>query len=814
MAKRLGDYKKTGIYNYPQEDINPELKKDKKWYQAHGEAMLHYYTSGNCEIPFDFTNRKSFRTLQAYAQGKQGNVAAKRKLAKDLGNGQFSTKMKEVWDTFDVLPEMFDVIRAINQRQDYEISASCIDEPSIEEKSLERATLKFFLNKDVQDLMNRAQFKPNLPIDPQELANMTASDVDLFFDSGGMVLQRELAAIAACDETKLLSGYKGIENLVNDDLIVFGISGIKNYIDKSTNSVKMEKIDFVNSRPIIPFSHYYDFRDITRAGVLKKMSIAQIKEINPELLRDKEVMDKLIDSHRYMNADYVAAMDNTGQYQNPYNSNPLDGFKVYVLDFQFLSTDYEKYLDVKHQNGNTIYKQVKYDYKLNKQEEKKGAKIDSKKLIKKHKAIWVVGTDILLDYGVDTDVVYYGKDGNKTPRIDYFFAKTGNTSLIERCIPHVDDINLAVVKLRNSIATLPPAPRMVLQQQLIDNVFIGGKKQQPEDLFQTLIDKGYLVVNGVDDDGRPIYQNGKAIDFIGVGGLIEDVTLFNSVISDGIGRIRQVLGLPEGLDGTAGNQYAGLGKTQLSAQASSNALFPTLGRLGDIFLPAFDDVVKKWQIVCKGAKKKFSWTPLGSSTRQILEVGADFSNADFNLEMTLAPNDEEKQFLIGQIGEMSLQFTQSSGQVGVSRAEYLMLYKLIKAGRIDMAMFKIAQIEKRREMAANKKAEQNQKMNIQDQQESAKMASEQERMTLEQKSQSELTKIFMEGMLKQNQLLTDLLFKPKKENETAPDTNNIANILAENEQTIGSILSPQPSPEEQVMAQQQNNIPQNQPIAQ
>jgi len=733
-VKKISDYKEKGKYNYPAENIDPKIKATKEWYLQQVKAMTHMYCTNQCDIPFrvDMNHASnadyvSIDTLRAYATGRQGSQMIKKKLLKEAkdGSGKFVTKMKNIFQTYDVLPEMFDVIRAINQRQEFDLTCSSVDYDSITEKGLEKAMMKFMIKSETKQLLDRSGYKTRGMFTPEEIQSMTEADIDMIFDSGGFMLQKELAALACCEVSKNESGHKGIENLVNDDIITIGKAGVKTYVDRATETIKYRYVNPKNA--FLPYSQYLDYRDITRCGEYRKMTIAEVIEINPNLKPDQ--LQELVEGYSYLNPDYKAFLSENGSYQDPDYVQGIEKCVVWAFDAQWLSAETKTMMMAKHPYGNDIARDVSYDYELNRQEQNKGNSLKRTKVIKKHQAIWIVGTEILLEYGQAQDTAYYGKSGNKTPKLDYFWVKTGNMSLIQRCMPHVDDINLNTVKLRNAVATLPPAPRMVIQQQLLDNVFLNNIKQSPESLIQTLTEVGYLVVNGVDDHGRPIYQNGKAIDFIATG-LAEDVNLFNGLINDSINRIRQVLGLPEGLDGTAGNPYQGKGTSELAAAASSNALYPSLSKTTEIFNPVLNDVVKKWQVYSKNRDLKVKYSPLGSQTKEILTLSTEFTKSDIEVNVKLSLNQEQKQFLLAQLNEMSLQYTQSGGSIGTSKSEYIMLYDMIMAGRIKLAMFKIAQIEKRREQLAAMAKEKDQQFNIQSQTQSAVTTAQELRKTV------------------------------------------------------------------------------------
>lgn len=812
-VKRITDYKAKGKYNYPAENIDPKLKEDKKWYLEQVCAMTHMYVTNQCDIPFKVDTQTnpdyvSIDTLRAYANGTQGSKMVKKKLLKEAkdGSGKFITKMRDVFQTYDVLPEMFDVIRAMNQRQDFELDANAVDYEAIQEKELEKAMIKFLIKDETKELMARANYKTNTNFAPEELAAMNDGDVDMIFDSGGYLLQKELASIACCEESKHSSGHKEIENLVNDDIITIGRGGIKTYVDRATQTIKYR---YVNPKhAFLPWSQYNDYRDVTRFGEYRKLTIAEVLEINPDLTGEQ--LNELLEGYSYMNPGYEAIQNQTGQYLGPEFYQSVEKCVVWVFDAQWLSQHTKTKLKTKHPDGNDIVKDVKFDYELNSQEKKKGASIKQSKVIKKHQAIWIVGSDILLEWGVAEDVAYYGRSGNKTPKPDYFFAKTGNMPLIQRCMPHVDDINLNTVKLRNAVATLPPAPRMVIQQQLLDNVFLNGIKQNPDSLIQTLVERGYLVVNGVDDHGRPVYQNSKAIEFIPTN-IAEDVNLFNGLINDSINRMRQVLGLPEGLDGTAGNPYTGKGQTEMAAAASSNALYPTLSRIQAIFNPAFNDIVKKWQVYSKGKDLKVRYSPLGSTTKQILALGTDFSKSDIEVEVKLTLNQEQKQFLLGQINEMSLQYSQSQGQFGTSKSEYMMLYSLIMAGRIKLAMFKIAQIEKRREQLSAIAKQKDQEFNIQSQQTSAITTAEELRKSiLLEEEEKRKTAVTLEAQ-KRKTAATTAYMKTFDNGLTPMPPELYAQIMADADEEIASAFAPPMSeqmPPMDMMSGQEQMIPQ------
>lgn len=815
---QLKDYKTAGKYNYPEDKIDPALKKQKEWYIAVMSAMLNDYTNNRCEIPFDFKSKYDFDTLRLYMLGQQGTQNLKKQMLseKNMKNGLYKTFIKGDWRVLDILSERIDVIKSQNQRANNEVSAYCSDFDSIKAKDADKNLLKYLMEEQTKEFLERTGFKPDMPVDANALGIKTAADVDNFFDGGQYVMWHELAAIAACNDAKQASGYKGIENRVTDDLICCAIAGVKAFIDEREG---MPKFRYANPKyAIIPFSEYYDFRDATRFAELREISIAEVSQIAPHLTA-KELCE-IAQNFAYLPSnldirDKIGFLDPNaigyganGNYAT--DNNSLMRAKVLVMDAQWLSADHETYLKSKDRdtNGN-IFKKVKFGYELDKRESKRGDTIEKKTPIKKYEAVWLVGSEVLLQYG-------QAETFGRIPKLDYYWAKTGSQSLIERCIPHVDDINMAVIKLRNAIATLPPAPRMIIRQSALDGVTLGGQRQTPDDLIQMLIERGVIVISDTDDHGNPIFQNGRAVEFITTN-IAEDINVFTAVIREGTARIGEVLGLPQGLDGSNPQQYTGLGKLELAAGASSNALYPTLGRLTDIFEPMFNGIVRMRQALAKRKESTVAFNPLGQRNKTIFKLAGLFTTADFNIKLVVGPTDDQKAQLLAKLAEQGKAYDASNGVMGVSAAEYLMLYDLVMAGNIKLAMFKMAQIQTQRRADAAAKQAADQAWNIKSQTASSRTAEAERRATSVEEERNKQRTAIVTGAETRKNTIIDGYIKAKGENITLAE---IQLLMGDAEQDIAAALIPdeEPMPVEgqemqQGMEQPISNVPAEQPLA-
>lgn len=814
-AKQIKEYKTTRN-TYPSEDINPELKDNDEYALAYCEAMIADYSQNKCEIPFEFDGQYSFETLRKYAQGKEGNEQVKKNFfgekKKDPETGLYPTTVNVSWDGMDVMPKMFDVMRSINQKVHYKTTTRAIDSESLQSKKQDRELLKFLISDQTKELLDRAKrYKPSTPVSLDEIGAETESDIDLYFDCGAYIMQREIASDAACQKTRNESMHKIIQDMCYDDLITIAIAGVKTYIDKASKVAKIRYVDPAHA--IVQYSKYLDFRNIVRAGEVRTMSILELREEYPHI-SDKEWVE-IANDYSWLNPEYRDAIEKAragfyeAEYRNrsSFSADPVNSCKLLVLDAQWLSVDTECYL---HRDGSQMYKQVNYGYEVKPKDAKRGAKLDKKKVIKKYYASWLVGTKKLLDRGVCEDVVYYGPDGNKTPRLDYFFAKTGNKSLVERSIPHIEDIHLAAVKRRNAIAELPPGPRMIVQQQLMENVWLNGIKQQPEDLYQKFKEKGFLVVNNLDDFNKPIFQNSKAIEFV-PSGVLEDISIFTNEIKEGIERIREVTGLNATVDASTPNTYVGLGKSQMAATAANNALSPTFNSYNNILIRSTEDIIKKWQIIAKNNKgTKVSYTPLGAGSMQILELGEEFTNADFNIYVDMEYTDDERQMLLARIIEMNKAYQASQGSIGLSTAEYLHLEDMIMSGSFKFAKYVIARIERKREMSAMRFKRESEMLTFEEQRKNAAQAQMYKVMEVQDEKRKAILSARISEAEKRKTKLTEVLADSQVDPSSIVNQDLIKGLIEEADIAIQNILEADLAQDQQRFAElnQEQNVQQ------
>ena len=769
-------------------------KAKEEYFLKFMQAFYADYANDGCEIPSEFSNNRSIRELRAYAKGKQSSskikswVLGKRNKNND---GTYNTKMNVSWDTYAKLPQMFDIMRSKNMSHEYDIDLTCVDNDSIASIEATRGMMKFFLDDNTKKFMERAMYKGNMEPDPESLGLQNEEDVDMYIDTGGFTLQWQMAAEAAFRKSKIVSNYKVFQDAIMDDLIINpeGVCGVRTYIEKSTGLPKFRRINM--ERAIVPKSDLNDFSDITMAAELRVMSIADLRTEYPHL-KPIQLL-QIAKNFAWMNTGLdtvIGAMGHYGasaNFDSSYDLDPISRAKVIVMDAQWLSIDIDLYL--KNDNRN-FFKQIDPDFKLTAKSSKDGDRKIEKKTIRKYESQWIVGTEFILKGEQCEDTIYYGDDGNKTPKLDLFFAKTGNMSLVERCVAIVDDMDMIMVKHRNAWATLPAAPAMAIQKDLIENVMLNGILQQPEDIMQTLIEKGILYYNGLDDFGKPLYMAGgqKPIDYMDVGKMVQMLVVCSQEMAVKVNELREVLGLQGGADGGEKDRYQGLGETQTAIEMSNASLQPTFNAYHYLFRNFSDDIIKKWQIVAKGRKVKVSHSILGNKNLKILELGKNFTAAEFNVDVKIAPSIQERQALLGEILQLKQLGSTTDGAQGLTTSEYMYVYERIMAGNIKEAYFVMAKIEAKKRSEARMQQMQDQEYNIKSQQESAKVKGDLDKENIREKGKVQNENSVIAALLKQNQAMLEALVKPQKEGESTPNEGLAMATIDSNLQDIAEVM--------------------------
>lgn len=790
------DYKgKSSKFPMPNGRINPESKKKKEFYYAAAQSIFANWVDGN--FMFGYGQAVSIDELWKYAKGRQSMDKIKNlSTYKKSKNGRPLTKQNISWEGYAKLPQMFDVVRSKNMSQEYDLDLYCVDHDSVAAKERQRDVLKYILDEETKNFVSRAQFKPNFQIDPERLGLQSQQEVDDFFDAGQFTLEWEIAAIAAVQKSKTESNYKEFQDICFDNLIINrdGFCGARTYVDKSDGIPKVRNIEAKNA--ICPYFKGLDSKGkIMRAGEVMEMTLGDIAKANPSFTTYDLIY--IAKQYAWMNPDYASLCAEGGYYnRNTFKNytddsigiDPVFNVKVLVLDYQFICEDVETYLK---NDKREIFKDVEYGYKLDKKAEDKGDYIVEKNRLKRYEAMWIVGTKHFVHYGESNDVTYTGPDGAKIPDLDFHFVNIGNMSLVERAVAIVDDMNMALMKERNTWSTIPAAPAMLISKHMVENMFMNDKKIEPEELLVDFIERGIFYYDGLDEFGKPIYgvNGNKPFDFVNLQHILGMLTAFSNQMVVKVNELKELFGLQGGADGGAMDRYQGLGQTELAFEAANSSLAPSFNAYKYLFKNIGIDLIKKWQIKAKKQKDlKVPYKGLGSRSMKMLALSHPFSNSEFNAEAVIQPTMQERANLLADLQQLKAASLQTAGQYGITYFEYMFAYEKIMAGNIKGCMYFLGKIEAKKETLRRDMEEKNQQFNIQSQNMSAQTKLQGDLQLQNAKNQGSKEVATITELSKQITALTELILKGTKEGETRPNEQLTAAVIQSKEAQVNELL--------------------------
>jgi hypothetical protein len=121
---------------------------------------------------------------------------------------------------------------------------------------------------------------------------------------------------------------------------------------------------------------------------------------------------------------------------------------------------------------------------------------------------------------------------------------------------------------------------------------------------------------------------------------------------------------------------------------------------------------------------------------KIVKIGSDLQDYDFDLKLHAAITDQEKAEMVKDITQMR-QLRLQAGAGGINEADYMLLYNMIKSGKLVQAQLALSHIIETRKKEDQAKQEALVQQNAQSQQQSNQQAIQGEQQTAQQAGQIE-----------------------------------------------------------------------------
>lgn len=393
------------------------------------------------------------------------------------------------------LPVAIPIIQRIkdrfNQRVE-KIKCNAVDPISVSKKNKEKLDSKFRM--EFKDDIKQLQEVSGLQLeDPEAFTPEDNEENEVYY--GFTYKQREEVMMEqGIDLVMYDNDWVEVKDVILDDLIVFGISGTKTYID-ANGRIRIRKVNPYNL--ILSYSERNDMKDLEWVGEVEYTTIANVRMTYPGKVSEEELFNLAKNAtSKYANPASWTFTWNY-QYANAF-ARPYDSFRVPVLNMSYktlYNLNYEKNQD---RFGKTI---------LDKSSKVKEGKeyVKSKPYYVEYQGAWICDTNHLLKWELAENMIKPQDNLQECilPFTIYMYSnnRMTNKPIIETMIPSIKQMQLAHLQMQKIIAQAAPDGYTVDVAGMSDVDLGNGKGAlQPMELIRIYKQTGVIFYKGQVDD--------------------------------------------------------------------------------------------------------------------------------------------------------------------------------------------------------------------------------------------------------------------------------------------------------------------------
>jgi hypothetical protein len=725
--------------SFPKDNI-PTKEKGKKWHLQAAKAIYSEYTDSALA-----QHQANIPLLRAYAKGRQP-------ISKYMGILGIKDKTKSYhnlnWENLKIGVKYTEL--AVGMLMKYKLRPNCtsIDPLSIDTKIQHEYFIRAmgFMSQNTSSPVLQ-QLSAGLPAGDYEIKRYMQSDYKQAIE---MDMEKGISMVM------LRNDHNEIEKRAKRDLVVTGMCGTKTYVD-SSGMVKERKVN--PETLVLPPHALPNARDARYIGERRYLTIADLKMLDVRNEITSREWDDIIHNHTgASNSFFHAGVRST--HSSVYDE--YDSHRVEVLDFEYMSYDALVHERKETRFGTVNMNERDVNYKPSKKSKYKREKVQSDYKCW-YKGLWIVGTDYILDYGkCDYQVrgnEAEGKLAEAQPSFSIYVMSldegdTKPVSLVERMIPHIDDMQLTWLKMQNTKAKSRPKGYAIDVDQLAAVAARLG--MNPNDTMEVLnwmdatghtayssMANARLYENGYLNQQKPVEEQDN--------GLPSNYQLLVNDLFTAIRMIQEVTGINEAVDASNVDPGRPVKTSQMAAMAAGTAMATILDAWKNIFLNTSVCIAKKLQQVVseKGPISGYI-EALGEGTMMSFRLSKEIAFAEFSLVVTEQPNEDEIQVLQNWIVR-ALDMRTTQGKGGLDLGTAMRAYRMSKYDLRSAEAFLIQQLERQQAIDREQELE-NIRLNAQSQQQSAMMAQQGRNQEQQTKLQGDIAKLDKQGSDKLEQI--------------------------------------------------------------
>ena len=612
-----------------------------------GRAIQNEWFDGNQGSVRFRSNQDSFHSLRLYARGEQPIQKYKDELSI---NGDLSYLNLD-WKPVPILSKFVDIVVNGIADRSFDIKAYSQDPYGVEKRTKYMdSIIRDMQTKELNDYAAEA-FGINLyENDPAALPE-SKEELELHMQLSykqGIEIAEEVAINTLLEGNK----YDLIKRRVYYDLTTIGIGAVKNTFSESEGVL----VDYVDPANIVySYTESPYFEDIYYVGEVKTIPISELKKQYPSLTQ--EDLDKIKGS---------GSQNLTGSWnRSEINDNYYDSNTVQILYFNYKTYMNEVYKIKETATG--AEKVILRDDQFNPPADAEGFAKASRSLEVLYEGAIVLGTSILLEWGIAENMMRPKSDYNKV-KMNYSIVaprmyKGRIESIVSRCTGFADMVQLTHLKMQQVLSKMMPDGVYMDADGLAEIDLGNGTNYNPQEALNMFFQTGSVIGRSFTQEGD--MNPGKVpIQPLQTGAGGQKLQTLIQTYNYYLQMIRDVTGLNEARDGSSPDARALVGVQKLAAANSNTAtrhildagLFLTADvaeglslRISDIleYSPSRDAFIQK----------------IGGFNVATLSELTELHLYDFGIMLELSPDDEEKGML-----ENNIQTALSAGLIDLEDA--------------------------------------------------------------------------------------------------------------------------------------------------
>ena len=612
-----------------------------------GRAIQNEWFSGNQGGTRFRSNQDSFHGLRLYARGEQPIQKYKDELSI---NGDLSYLNLD-WKPVPILSKFVDIVVNGIADRSFDIKAYSQDPYGVEKRTKYMdSIIRDMQTKELNDYAAEA-FGINLyENDPAALPE-SKEELELHMQLSykqGIEIAEEVAINTLLQGNK----YDLIKRRVYHDLTTIGIGAVKNTFSESEGVL----VDYVDPANLVySYTESPYFEDIYYVGEVKTIPISEVKKQYPSLTQ--EDLDKIKGSgSRNQSAGWNVSSANDDYY---------DSNTVQILYFNYKTYMNEVYKIKETATGSE--KVILRDDQFNPPDDAEGFAKASRSLEVLYEGAMVLGTSMLLEWGIAENMMRPKSDYNKV-KMNYSIVaprmyRGRIESIVSRCTGFADMVQLTHLKMQQVLSKMMPDGVYMDADGLAEIDLGNGTNYNPQEALNMFFQTGSVIGRSFTQDGD--MNPGKVpIQPLQTGAGGQKLQTLIQTYNYYLQMIRDVTGLNEARDGSSPDARALVGVQKLAAANSNTAtrhildagLFLTADvaeglslRISDIleYSPSRDAFIQK----------------IGGFNVATLDELKELHLYDFGIMLELAPDDEEKGML-----ENNIQTALSAGLIDLEDA--------------------------------------------------------------------------------------------------------------------------------------------------